>query len=270
MTFHTSSIDHRNASQEELIDACKLGKYSIIGGCKYGNLVVRISENAVVKYGTGTKASEAAPQAYVHKHVDSSVFRVPKGYRFLDNETDWGLTGYLVMEFIEGTELDALDEQIRSGLSARLAGCLQHLWQMSMIEKEQSGPLGGGEPAGSIWWDEGACTVFGSVADVESWLNVSLKNDQALAKIGRWNFLDHRKPLEPLEPLEDGLSLAGCTLVICPGDIVGRNVILQESGVLYPVFFDLYSLIANEYRDRVLLSPPLTNFSDLRETYGRE
>jgi hypothetical protein len=78
--FHTMSIDHKNASQKQLIDACRSGDYPIIGGCEFGRHVVRISQNAVLKSGSGVTAAEAATQAYVYEHADPSIFRVPKIY----------------------------------------------------------------------------------------------------------------------------------------------------------------------------------------------
>lgn len=276
-TFDTTSIDHDNASKEQFIDACRSGHYPVIGGCEFGRLVVQISQNAVVKYGSGVTAAEADTQAYVYEHIDPSIFRVPEVYQFFEEESDWGLIGYLVMEFVDGTTLDALDGQVQAELSTRLASCFQHLWQISATEKVRPGPIGGGEPRGSIWSDDGACTVFQTLLDMERWLNVSLENDEHLARIGRWDFPDYP---DRLKSLNDRFSLEGCPLVMCHGDFVGRNAVLQDNGVLYiidwgcagfyPFFFDLYLLMSNESRDPALLTSLLELLVGFRRTHAQE
>ena len=59
-TFHTMSTDHENPSKEQLVDACRLGDYPVIGGWEFGRLVVRILQKAAVKYGPGMTTAEAA------------------------------------------------------------------------------------------------------------------------------------------------------------------------------------------------------------------
>jgi len=276
-SLNTTSIDYRYASEQSLKDACKSGAYPVIGGCEFGRLVVQISDDTVIKYGFGVTIAEARTQAYVHEHVDTSVFRVPEVYRFFEDESDWGLIGYLVMKFIDGTTLDALDEKLQTVLSVRLAGCLRHLWQISVPEKGRPGPVGGGEPRGNIWSDDSACTVFETLSDMEEWLNVSLENDEDLAKLGRW---DTPGFCDPLDSIGERLSLADFPLVICHGDIAGRNAVLQKDGILciidwgcagfYPFFFDLYQVMSNESRDPALLTPLLDRLVDLRTAYAKE
>ncbi|KAI4150813.1 MAG: hypothetical protein LQ340_003883 [Diploschistes diacapsis] len=255
-------IDYHNCSNQSLVDACKPGEYPVIGGCEFGRHVVRIANDAVIKYGYGVTAAEAATQAFVHSHVDVSMFRVPKVYRFFEEEADLGNIGYLVMEFIKGTRLDKLDDHAKSELSVRLASCLQHLWQIPVPSDFQPGPIGGGEPKGLVWSDDGACTVFETLSDMEDWLNVSLDVDEAMARKGRWDILDY---CAPLESIHHRLSLAKYSLVVCHGDFIGRNAILQSDGTIwildwgcagcYPIFFDLYVMIYNESFDPVLITP---------------
>ncbi|MCJ1399198.1 hypothetical protein MMC11_002400 [Xylographa trunciseda] len=275
--FNSTRIDYHNASEKSLVDACKSGQYPIIGGCEFGRHVVLIENDAVIKYGYGVTAAEAATQAYVHSHVDISIFRVPKVYRFFEEESDLGSIGYLVMEFIEGTTLDDLDIHIKSGLSTRIASYLRHLWQIPIPANTPPGPIGGGEPRGHIWSDEGACTVFETILDMDNWLNVSLDIDEDMARMGRWDILDYRAPLESIH---HRLSLANCSLVLCHGDFIGRNAILQPDGTIcildwgcagcYPLFFDLYLVISNESSDPALLTPLLQQLSCLRTKFAKE
>lgn len=275
--FDANGIDYQNVSKQALVDVCRSNEYPIVGGCEFGRLVVRIAENAVIKYGLGVTASEAATQAYVHRYIDPSIFRVPKVFRFFEEKSDFGSTGYLVMEFIEGTTLDRLDENAQSGLSARIANCLQHLWQIPVPTTARPGPYGGGEPTGHIWSDYGACTIFGTLLDMEDWLNVSLDIDEELAKIGRWDILDYRAPLDSIH---DRLSLADCSLVMCHGDFAGRNAILQTDGTLcildwgcagfYPLFFDLYLVMSNENVDPALLTLLLQELIGLKTCFSKE
>lgn len=170
-----------------------------------------------------------------------------------------------------------MDEQIQLGLSARMATCLQHLWQLPVPADRRPGPIGGGEPKGRIWSDDGACTVFESLSDMEDWLNVSLENDENLARIGRWDILDYHAPLGSIR---DRLSLGKCSLVMCHGDFVGRNVMLQPDGALcildwgcaglYPLFFDLYSIVSNENFDPSMLTPLLQRLTGLRIKYAQK
>ena len=170
-----------------------------------------------------------------------------------------------------------MDEQIQLGLSARMATCLQHLWQLPVPADRRPGPIGGGEPKGRIWSDDGACTVFESLSDMEDWLNVSLENDENLARIGCWDILDYHAPLGSIR---DRLSLGKCSLVMCHGDFVGRNVMLQPDGALcildwgcaglYPLFFDLYSIVSNENFDPSMLTPLLQRLTGLRIKYAQE
>ncbi len=135
-----------------------------------------------------------------------------------------------------------MDEQIQLGLSARMATCLQHLWQLPVPADRRPGPIGGGEPKGRIW-----------------------------------DILDYHAPLGSIR---DRLSLGKCSLVMCHGDFVGRNVMLQPDGALcildwgcaglYPLFFDLYSIVSNENFDPSMLTPLLQRLTGLRIKYAQK
>ena len=51
----------------------------------------------------------------------------------------------------------------------------------------------------------------------------------ALAKVGRRDFSDYPDSIKSLDARS---SLGRCSLAMCHGDFVGRNIILQENGAL--------------------------------------
>ena len=55
----------------------------------------------------------------------------------------------------------------------RIAKIIEHLGQ---IQDSHSvpGPIGGGEPGGYLFGDDGAKRTFVSIADFEAWLNIRL------------------------------------------------------------------------------------------------
>lgn len=80
----------QHSTNMELIKYCaNPPPESILGGAPFGNKVVRISDQAVVKFGVGVTKAEAVNQIEVYKLVDPEVVRIPKVYRyFLDDEQE--------------------------------------------------------------------------------------------------------------------------------------------------------------------------------------
>ena len=195
-------FNHFQASNAELIQLCNVSP--IVGGSAHGNRVIRTPDNAAIKFGMGVRREEANNQRYVYQHVDRSILRVPEVFRFFEDSTRGSTIGFIVMEYIEGSNLDTTDS-IQPNIIPRILKALAHLADIPSPPGQAPGPVGGGIAYGYLWSDYGAQTPFNSIADVEDWLN------RRLAVLGR-------------EPLELGHN----KLVMCHMDLVRRNVIIIE------------------------------------------
>ena len=67
------------STNTELIKYCANPPHEcILGGIPYGNKVVQISSQAVVKFGVGVTKAEADNQVTAYEVVDPQVVRIPK------------------------------------------------------------------------------------------------------------------------------------------------------------------------------------------------
>lgn len=99
-------LHHDTATNEELIALCFSLAREVLGGAPYGNIVIKISDQAVVKFGVGVKEEEANNQRRAYELLNPSVVRIPRVYRFFVDER----FGYLVMEYMKGQVLDPLED----------------------------------------------------------------------------------------------------------------------------------------------------------------
>ncbi|TGO61256.1 hypothetical protein BOTNAR_0131g00020 [Botryotinia narcissicola] len=101
------------------------------------------------------------------------------------------------------SELD-LDEH--TDIIPRVAEIIGHL---GTIQGGQvPGPIGGGQPQGYLWGDDGAGTSFTSTSDLEAWLNKRLAiNDKSI-------------------------NLTSHPLVLCHMDLCRRNMILKDDNTI--------------------------------------
>jgi len=130
------------------------------------------------------------------------------------------------MEYVSGESLQKLDLNTHTDIIPRIAKIVAHLGQIQ--DSQKPGPLGGGQPEGYLWGDDGARATFTSVADMEAWLNkrLSLRNKS--------------------------INLSSYPLVLCHMDLCRRNMVLEENNTiclldwgfagLYPRFFEIASL----------------------------
>ncbi|RWQ93559.1 kinase-like domain-containing protein [Paecilomyces variotii] len=188
-------ISHES-SDAELIRYCLSGpRDRIIGGIPEGNLVVRISEQTVIKFGPGLSKDEAINQQRAYDLLDHDIVRVPRVHRFF---TDNMGRGYIMMDYMEGRVIDPLEpDRIK-----RLARVLDYF---SMIEGDTPGSLSGG-PCRGLLWPETQDLTFWSMEKMEAWFN------------------------SRLFPGEGKVSFRNCNLVLCHLDIAPRNVIWQSDG----------------------------------------
>ncbi|KZF21965.1 hypothetical protein L228DRAFT_261210 [Xylona heveae TC161] len=198
---------------------------AIVGGQEGRTQVVKISEHVMVKYGGLVRISEAATQDFAYRTVDPSVVHVPRVYRFIEARDSLYPKGYLFMEYISGQNLKEVDLEARKDLFPRIAKIAEHLGQIRGGNMPP-GPVGGGEPDGYLYGDDGAKTVFNSVEDMNTYMNkrLALRNDS--------------------------IDLAPYPLVLCHLDFYRRSMILEDDGVslclvdwgyagFYPRFFEV-------------------------------
>jgi serine/threonine protein kinase len=93
----------------KLIEYClSCPKSCLIGGSKYGNRVIKISNgNKVVKLGPSISFHESVNQKRALELVDPRIVKIPRVHGFF---TDDRGRGYIVMEFIEGEMITSLSE----------------------------------------------------------------------------------------------------------------------------------------------------------------
>ena len=220
----------RTASQEWLVSLCQRvqKEKGIVGGLPDGKRVIKISDTIAVKIGYFVTAAEAATQKFAYENINPNVVRVPRVYRFFEDRSDpsWG-RGYLFMEYISGKNLGDLDLDSHPEIVPQVANIIQHLGQIG--GGQVPGPVGGGEPQGYLWGDDGTRTVFNSTTDMSHWLNKRL-------------ILRNKS-----------IDLTSYPLVLCHMDLCRRNMILMEDGKsiclvdwghagLFPRFFELATL----------------------------
>ncbi|KAJ5477638.1 hypothetical protein N7530_003147 [Penicillium desertorum] len=101
-------MDSTALSDRELIRFClQATPDQIVGGRQEGNLVVKTSNDTVIKLGPGVTEDEANNQRKVYGLIDHDIVRVPRVHRFFTDELG---RGYIVMEYIEGCVMDPLDD----------------------------------------------------------------------------------------------------------------------------------------------------------------
>ncbi|KAI9841869.1 MAG: hypothetical protein M1837_000339 [Sclerophora amabilis] len=238
---------HEYSPKDKLIAFCKDAPVSsYLGGPPGGNQVYRISDRAVVKFGYGVTEKEADNQRRAYELVSRDIVRIPRVYRFFTDEEDVD-TGYLVMEYIEGTVIEPLENP---AYIEKVARVLAHF---ATLRGDIPGPLGGG-PSRGLLWPENEDLSFESVEAMEEWFNSRLL------------------------PHESKLSFASCELVLCHLDIAPRNLLWTKDGSLglvdwasagyYPRLFEFCTQWVIEGKDgkfNTLVLDAMENLSDREE-----
>ncbi|KAJ6014887.1 hypothetical protein N7540_009478 [Penicillium herquei] len=166
------------ADEEWLIDLCHKAEKDggMIGGNRYGNKTIKISDRVVVKYG-GVQESEAAVQEFAFNAVDRNIVHIPEVYRFIESShRSADLEGYLFMEYIHGKTLKDVDFEEHRDLPSRVANILIHLGNIINSDSDHiPGPIHGGQPLGYIFGDHGAKSNFTSLNDLTAYMNKRLQ-----------------------------------------------------------------------------------------------
>ena len=190
-------IDVHTATIDVLVAVCSSPSCETLGEAPEGSgrRIVRISEQAVVKFGIGVTECEANNQSGAYLLLDPRVVRVPQVYRFFTK----GQYGYIVMEYIKGRVLTPLEDP---NLIRKVASTLAH---MAEISRRVPGPVRSGVPRGLLW-PENEDLSFKNVLDVEKYFNSRLRLGGARLVFGQ------------------------CSVVLCHLDIAPRNILWQEDG----------------------------------------
>lgn len=231
-------LDLISATDEELIAFCKANRE---GEAR----IVKLSEAVVIKFGIDVTAAEFANQRYIWEHTNTTTFRVPRPIKyFLDKSLGPNLfIGYLVMEFIHGTNLSSYlenrgtedQEEVVDGLLQ----ALDHLASVPPPDEHAPGPVGGGPLRGYLWSDDGIDSTFNSVPELEDFLNTIIAD-----------YTTNR----------DRFDFTSISLIMCHGDLAPRNILKLDDGRLaildwanagfYPPIFEIYA-----FRTRVDREP---------------
>jgi len=210
----------------EIVKRCFDSSRQIVGGVFHGNLVVKLSEEIVVKFGWGVTVDEADNQRKAFELLDHNIVRVPQVYRYFTQLVEgYSPRGFIVMEYIHG-------DIIKSPNGSQINQIAQILSYFAGIHGRHPGPLQRGVSHGLLWGENGK-PVFGSIQQMERWLNFRLPD------------------------VETKLSLQKYPLVLCHLDLAPRNILWLDNGSIclldwgsagfYPRFFEVGLLKIMEY-----------------------
>ncbi|KAG4436696.1 hypothetical protein IFR05_007810 [Cadophora sp. M221] len=194
----SSVLDHKTASDDEIAAYRSNPNHTSLSEICYDNHVVKLSEEAVVKFGIGVKEEEAKSLKRAYELVGHDIVRVPFVYRFFIRAKQ----GYIVMEYMQGRVIKPVEEH---GLIERIADILAYL---TTIRGSIPGPLGGGVSSGILWSEHSEEPLLHSVEEMESWFNRRLRKADAK------------------------LRFRESALVMCHLDKAPRNSLLLEDGAI--------------------------------------
>ena len=202
----------RSLTQAAIVRFCdiaKESKCSVVGGDQHGNLVVKMSDKVVIKFGLSVTSGEACALKFASQKVNPNIIKVPKIHKFFTRELDklWTI-GYLVMELVEGKGLDQLESEDCLRLTPRIKDALEHV---QSIHGEVPGPLDGSKARGLLFSEEGCSQNFTCRQDLEDYLNQRLASTNDLVDISK------------------------AELCLCHLDIAPRNILLTPDNELYLV-----------------------------------
>ena len=93
-----ATLAHDTATNGQLIALCSNPNREVLGGAPYGNEVIKISDQAVIKFGLGVQEGEAENQIRAYSLLNPHTVRVPCVYHSFGN----GQLEYIVVENTQG------------------------------------------------------------------------------------------------------------------------------------------------------------------------
>ena len=205
-------------SDEEIAKCTEQASTERIAGQPHGNWIFKLSEQIAVKCGHGVTAIEADNQRMAFELLDSTIVRVPRVHRYFM----YGEIGYLVMDYVDGKQIDTLSEDHY----AKLTAVLSHFRE---IKNDVPGNLSGREsPLGRPFPDNDKVPRFATKIEMQQWFNSRL--------------LRHQRQISTL-------CFEKSDLIFTHRDLAPRNILWSDDGTLtlvdwmsagfYPAEFEL-------------------------------
>lgn len=195
----------------------------------------RLSDCIVCKKITFDGEREYKNQLFAWKTLRSRALQIPQPIRYFESDDGTGrLSGYLVMEFVNGTPVD----QALGRVDAKtVVQAIRSLHQQPLdVARDRPGSFAGGRAEGFPWGQDGAIE-FGTLHGLEVAVNARLERYACMERIA---------------PSDYTMGLEGQELVPCHMDLALRNILLLEDNTiaivdwmtlaLYPRVFETASL----------------------------
>ena len=246
-SMSNSSFD-QHSTDMELINYCiNPPREHILYDAPYGNKIIKISDQIVVKFGVGVTKAEALNQSKAYELVDPRIVRVPKVHRYF---SDGENRGYIVMDFVKGEVVEPLEDPIRVN---RIADILDHL---ASFRRTVPGPCACNPPYGLLFFPDEGELPFADIKDLERWWNRRL-----LFK-------------------EPAINLQDCALVLCHLDVAPRNILWEDekppclldwaSAGYYPRVFEFCVQLIVEGKDGKFNRILLDAMTELRQVESEQ
>lgn len=194
---------------------------------------IAYNDDLWTKYGRYVTVAEADMQRYVASKADKSIVRVPAIYDAWTVETPGaGSATYIIMENI--SEMDFVDfkeghPDTWEDMLPAIEQAVRHIWALPPPPSIAIGSLDPETAVNRVFGDCGVDRTFGSVAELEDWLNSNLER-------GRW---------------EERVNLRDETPHICHGDLTQYNIKIGQTPTIldwgfagiWPRVFEEYGLL---------------------------
>lgn len=231
-------IDYSSPESQHVIiqrcEECRQRGTDIISSANHVNLVVRLTNHLVVEFGIGVTATEACALTFASEVLDPAVVKVPSVAQFFTRPSgELWTTGYLVMDFVEGAQLDQLPLPESLRLTDRIMQAIQHIH--SINGSDCPGPLDGSHARGLLWSEYGSDQVFNSCNDLQRYLDTRLAYYKQKVAVDVTN-----------------MSLSLCHLDIAPRNIIvssDTSIYLLDWGCagFYPPIFEYWAIHFEAY-----------------------